>query len=177
MILYKTFSVRIIAHFGKRGELKIYKKNPATVSNVDGLVVHIDIAEHFRSKSSEVSFTTVVFDNMCKTACSESLTDYIFDVRMVDRVIYTCLRCGEVPGIHSLTTEHFVTAHPSVFVHLTRLFNLILKHDYVPNAFGEGRVVPIIKDKHGDICSSDNCRVLQLVSHIVSKIFLKLYFA
>ena len=108
---------------------------------------------------------------MCKTACSESLTDYIFDVRMVDRVIYTCLRCGEVPGIHSLTTEHFVTAHPSVFVHLTRLFNLILKHGYVPNAFGEGRVVPIIKDKHGDICSSDNYRVLQLVSHIVSKIF------
>ena len=139
--------------------MKNIKKNLALVLNVDGLVVDIDIAVHFRLKFIEVSSTIVVFDNMCKTACSESLTDY------------TCLRCGEVPGIDSLTTEHFVTAHPSVFVHLTRLFNLILKHDYVPNAFGEGRVVPIIKDKHGDICSSDNCRVLQLVSHIVSKIF------
>jgi len=43
-----------------------------------------------------------------------------------------------------------------VVVHLTRLFNFILKHGYVPIAFGEDIVVSIIKDKHGDICSSDN---------------------
>jgi len=41
-------------------------------------------------------------------------------------------------------------------VHLTRLFNFILTHGYVPIAFGEDIVVSIIKDKHGDICSSDN---------------------
>jgi len=37
-------------------------------------------------------------------------------------------------------------AHPSVVIHLIKLFNLILKHSYVPNAFGKGVVVPLIKD-------------------------------
>jgi len=50
----------------------------------------------------------------------------------------------------------FHTSPVSVVVHLTRLFNLILKHGYVPIAFGEEKVVSVIKDKHGDICFSDN---------------------
>ena len=131
-------------------------KNPVSASNINGLVEDMDIAEHFRSKFSDVSSTTVAFDSLCHTAYTASMTDYIFDVELVDSVISTRLKCGKAPGIDSLTAEHFVNAHPSVVVHLTRLFNLILKHGYVPNAFGYGIVVPIIKDKYCDICSSDN---------------------
>ena len=36
-------------------------------------------------------------------------------------------------------------------VHLTRLFNLMIKHGFVPSSFGEGVIVPLLKDKSGDI--------------------------
>jgi len=49
MIFYKTSSVRIIAHFGKLGKLKIIK-NLVSASYINGLVEYMDIAEHFRSK-------------------------------------------------------------------------------------------------------------------------------
>ena len=44
-------------------------------------------------------------------------------------------------------------------VHLTRLFNIMIKHRFVPNSFGEGVIVPLLKDKSGDVCSSDNCGI------------------
>jgi len=50
------------------------------------------------------------------------------------------------------------------------LFNLILKHSYVPNEFGRGIIVPLIKDKNGDVCNSDNYRGIT-VSSVISKLF------
>jgi len=65
-----------------------------------------------------------------------------------------------------ITKEH----HPAVVIHLQFLFNCILMHGCVPDPFGVGVVVPLIKDSLGDVNSSANYRGITL-SVILSKMF------
>ena len=46
----------------------------------------------------------------------------------------------------------------------------MLKHSYVPDEFGKGVIVPLVKDKRGDLFSSSNYRGI-MVSPVISKIF------
>jgi len=50
------------------------------------------------------------------------------------------------------------------------LFALMFKHIYVPEAFGKGIIIPIVKDKNGDLQSSENYRPITL-SSMISKVF------
>jgi hypothetical protein len=68
------------------------------------------------------------------------------------------------------TCRHVLYAHPSVIIHLTNLFNAIIKHAHVPDQFGLGIVIPLVKDKSGDLSNSDNYRAIT-VSPVLSKIF------
>lgn len=47
---------------------------------------------------------------------------------------------------------------------------MMLNHYYVPDAFGSGIIVPIVKDKSGDLSSVDNYRPITL-SPVISKLF------
>ena len=46
----------------------------------------------------------------------------------------------------------------------------MLKHGYVPNHFGRGIVIPLVKDKHADLTNSNNYRGIT-ISPVLSKIF------
>jgi hypothetical protein len=72
------------------------------------------------------------------------------------------MKRGKAASSDNLTLEHVIYSHPSVVLHLCRLFNLMLKHGYVPNQFGRGIIIPLVKDKHGDLTSSSNYRELLL---------------
>jgi len=43
-------------------------------------------------------------------------------------------------------------------------------HRYVPNQFGRGISIPLVKDKHGDLNNSNNYRAIT-ISPVISKIF------
>jgi hypothetical protein len=73
--------------------------------------------------------------------------------------------------IMSLLNTYGLVTHPIVFVLLCRLFNLILKHGYVPSDFGRGIIIiPIVRDKCGNVCDADNYRGIT-VSPIITSIF------
>ena len=55
-------------------------------------------------------------------------------------------------------------------MHLKLLFSLILKHGYVPDDFGKGVLIPLVKDKAGDLSSVDNYRPIT-ISPTLSKVF------
>ena len=61
------------------------------------------------------------------------------------------MKCGKAAGYDNLTLEHIVNSHPSLICHLCKLFDLMFKHCYVPNDFGRGIVIPLIKDKRGNV--------------------------
>jgi len=57
------------------------------------------------------------------------------------------------------------------YLHSTcRQFNLTMIHGYVPNQFGRGISIPLVKDKHGDLNNSNNYRAIT-ISPVISKIF------
>jgi len=50
------------------------------------------------------------------------------------------------------------------------LFYIMLLHGYVPNDFATDIIIPLIKDKSGDLSSVENYRPITL-SPVISKIF------
>jgi len=63
---------------------------------------------------------------------------------------------AKAPGLDGLTVEHIVNCHPIITVELTSLFNYMLQLGYVPDVFGTGVILPLIKNTSGDTGSSDN---------------------
>ena len=49
-------------------------------------------------------------------------------------------------------------------------FIVMVRHEHVPSGFSKGIIVPLMKDKFGDVCSSAICRPIRLV-RIFSKVF------
>jgi len=57
-----------------------------------------------------------------------------------------------------------------LYVHLCLLFNSLLRHCFVPAEFCFGVIIPLLKNKHGNVASSDMYRGITL-SSTVSKLF------
>jgi len=55
------------------------------------------------------------------------------------------LKRGKAAGLDGLTLEHVICSHPVVFVHLKLLFNMFLSHGLVPDSFGHGIIIPLMK--------------------------------
>ena len=90
-------------------------------------------------------------------------------VQLIDKCIRQ-LHIGKSPGIDGLSTEHLLYAHPLIVTHMSYLFKCIAVCGYVPNAFGRGIIIPIIKDKLADANDLNNYRGITLIP-VISKLF------
>jgi len=68
------------------------------------------------------------------------------------------------------TQQTINTVYHYTVYHLCKLFNMCLKHSFVPDEFGRSIIIPLVKDKHGDTSSSDNYRGIT-ISTVISKVF------
>jgi len=93
-----------------------------------------------------------------------------FVVEKVDNAVFQRMKRGKAPGIDGVSLEHILYAHPSVIVHLTHLFNMIIIHGHVPDDFSKGIVIPLVKDKAGDLSDPDNYRGIT-INPTISKVF------
>jgi len=92
------------------------------------------------------------------------------EVETVDEIINKLTR-GKAAGLDNLTCEHLQYCHPVVISCLTMLFNLMIGYGYVPNAFGEGIIIPIPKgDSKRMHDKIDDYRGIT-ISSLISKIF------
>jgi len=69
-----------------------------------------------------------------------------------------------------LTPKHIINAHPILVVRLSWLFRILLKYSIVPDSFGYGVVVPLVKNTDGNCFVSNNYRGIT-ISQVISKIF------
>ena len=67
----------------------------------------------------------------------------------------------------SIQAEHIFNAPMPLYIRLESLFNAMLLHSFVPIQFQRGTIVPIIKDRKGDM---NNYRGITLAP-IISKVF------
>jgi len=63
---------------------------------------------------------------------------------MVDEIIHK-LKRNKTPGQDGLTVEHIIFALPLVIIIVTKLLNLMLRFEHVPNEFGLITTYPIPK--------------------------------
>jgi hypothetical protein len=92
----------------------------------------------------------------------------IVSYEVLDRCIRN-LKCGKAAGPDGLTAEHLLYAHPLLIMHLCLLFRTMISHSFVPDDFGLGIIVPLIKDKCGSFNNVDNYRGITLTP-IISKL-------
>lgn len=80
---------------------------------------------------------------------------------------------GKSPGYDGLSIEHILHAGPMIASRLGNLFNMCIRYSYIPDALMKTVVVPIIKNKTGDLGSASNYRPISL-STVVSKVLERL---
>lgn len=80
------------------------------------------------------------------------------------------MKRGKSPGHDGLSVEHLLYAPESIFYRIAQLFNACIDHSYLPNDFMRTIVVPITKNRTGDVSSITNYRPISLAT-IFSKLF------
>ena len=80
------------------------------------------------------------------------------------------LKEEKAAGLDGLMAEHICFAHPILTVHLSCLFTMLYKHSLVPDEFGRGIVIPLLKNVDGNKFTTDNNRGITL-SPVNSKLF------
>lgn len=94
-------------------------------------------------------------------------------LRVTAEDVYRCvtrMKRGKSPGHDGLSVEHLLFAPKLLFEKLAIFFNLCIEHSYLPADFMRTIVVPIIKNRTGDVSSSSNYRPISLAT-IFSKVF------
>jgi len=117
------------------------------------------VNDFLRSKEEQIANSDMLNHNVVN-----SIT-----VELIDKCMCS-MKKGKACGPDNLCMEHLVYAHPSLLLHVKLLFQLILKHGFVPDSFGFGISIPLIKDKTGNLNDLDNYRAITL-SCVISKLF------
>ena len=76
---------------------------------------------------------------------------------------------GKAPGPDSIHMEAFIYGGHGLAVLLSVLFNLFLLYGYVPDAFHRATIIPLVKNKSGDLTDVNNYRAIAL-SNSITKI-------
>ena len=95
---------------------------------------------------------------------------YNFDAELIDIIVHKMKR-GKAAGLDGITVEHVLHSHPAIYTLLSKLFNLLLKHGFVPDSFGLSYTVPLPKcNSVTKAMSTDDYRGIS-ISPVASKIF------
>ena len=125
--------------------------NPQKVAEVDK-----DFADEYEKVHAQHS------DNCSCRNYSISLEN-VFDAVL-------SLKSGKSSDDDEISAEHFLYAPYNVFRILHELFNEMLSHSFVPRQFRSGTIIPIVKDRHGNLGDINNYRGIT-ISPIASKVF------
>jgi len=63
---------------------------------------------------------------------------------------------GKAVEMDGVAMEAFIHGGARLRVHLCILFNLFVKHGYVPNLFMQSVIIPLVKCKTGDLLDVNN---------------------
>ena len=96
-------------------------------------------------------------------------SNHLFTTEDIE-VALSKLKRGKAVGLDDLSVEHLIYAHPCLIISIKILFNLMLLSGFVPEEFGTGLMIPILKESNADAAVCDNYRGVT-ISCVVSKLF------
>ena len=174
--------------FWKRWSAKFSKKS-VYLDTIEGISDPQSVADKFAeyygaiyTDSSIDSKAVDDFHTACRKFSPKSDGKHLnVDIETIEKCISSLKSC-KAAGHDGISPEHLIHSHPCLISLLKMLFMLMFKHEYVPEAFGRGLIIPIAKDRNGDLHSLENYRPITL-SPVISKVFelllgdlLKIYF-
>ena len=163
---------------------KLYSTNKSNLHPVvNGLSSRQDIADSFKTHFMNISKPNNVdrvdrlnadFEDKYSEAChnhaqSCNCSEHRISLDSVMDAVFS-MKKGKCSDDDSIHAEHFFNAPLSLFDRLQCLFNVMLQHSFVPKQFQLGTILPIVKDRQGDLGDPHNYRGITIAS-IISKIF------
>lgn len=139
---------------------------PYQPESVDGVSDHKDIATIFR-KQFTVESPLGPSRKMVDEVPSSQEFVARFTAKYVDKVVKSMSR-GKSPGYDGLSVN-LKHAGPHLPRVLALLYNVCLSHSYLPDALMRTVVVPVIKNKSGDVSDKNNYRPISLAT-VVAKV-------
>lgn len=158
-----------------------FRRNSSMDVFIDGSndvsVVSNAFARHFGkvydSPSTSTSSDSLNIDLLLSSLPSSDLEfndiSKVLSVELVDRCIRK-LHLGKACGPDGLSAEHLIHAHPILVIHLCAIFRYMVLHQCVPDEFGRGVIIPLLKDKLGCVNNLDNYRGITLIP-VIAKLF------
>jgi len=178
--LYNHFRNKRMPEFWKTWSRK-FRHNATRDVYIDGsnddIYVANAFANHFNrvyesaavDASNDCNNIKLVLDGIVGENLSDSDVTNLITVELIDKCIRQ-LKLGKACGPDGLMAEHLLYAHPLLVIHLCALFRAMITSSCVPDGFGCGFIIPLLKDKSGDANSLDNYRGITLVP-IIAKLF------
>ncbi len=147
--------------------------------NSDSLVFKIDnatgqreICELWKSHYSGILNSNAKHSTIENLVCNKTKHcnfDSPFNPVELSSIIKS-LKGGKASGRDGLQAEHFKYGSDKLCVYLSMLFNAMIVHGFVCKGLMDTILVPIVKDKKGDISSKDNYRPIAITSIISKKL-------
>jgi hypothetical protein len=165
---------------------KIWKKEFGLKSKnsvcIDGLSDDTCIANHFadtfastcrtsdRYKINAENERTTFIRRLVNYRGASFDSEEVCNIENIEKAVDK-LNNGKAAGYDLLTAEHLKYCHPIVWSCFSKLFSVMLKYSYVPEAFGIGITVPILKsDSKGSNSVSSAYRGITIMP-VISKLF------
>ena len=95
--------------------------------------------------------------------------DMIISVKLIQEAVGN-LECGKSAGPDGIFAESIKFAHHRILVLLSLCFSLCSTHGYMPLDMIKTTIVPVIKNKCGNLADSNNYRSIAIAT-IVSKLY------
>jgi exonuclease III len=148
---------------------RLKARSAVTVNNATGTKAITDMWQtHFKellNSSKDTSKKSYVLKELDKD-------NNLYVNRFTSCEINECIRKlknGKVAGLDNLYGEHFKYANEKLCVLLSLVFNAMIIHGHLPAELMDTIIIPLLKDKQGDLSDVNNYRPLAITC-IASKI-------
>jgi hypothetical protein len=161
------------SNFWKRVKNEANSKATKFVNCVHGVVGEANIANMWKENYEKLYNTHVnsgVYDHQCKILL-DNIGNYDVNEIMYADIgkAMSLLKSGKACGPDGIYPESLKYGGQMLAMHLTFLFNMLIAHSYLPASLTMTTLVPLLKNKSGDIADVNNYRAIAL-SNATSKI-------
>ena len=156
-------------------DVKKLNSSNAIISNlIDGTSGESNITNLWKKH-----FCNILNANTCDSDLKNEIMTKLENIQHTDDMTVSCidisnlisqLKCGKAAGSNDLCAEYFKFAHNQLHILLSMCFTLFFTHSYLPATMIETIIVPIVKNKCGNLCDSNNYRPIALAT-LMSKLF------
>ena len=158
-----------------KGVSKINQTSNVIASSIDGISGECNISVFWRDHFSSILNSSGLSNADLKNSIMSKLDDVQYGENMIvsSRVtskLISEIDSGKSSGPDNISPESLKFASNRLSVLLSLCFSVCLSHGYLPPAMIKTTIVPIVKNKCGNISESNNYRPITLAT-IISKLF------